>query len=424
MVARPMFDCPAQVGPHDWECSNCCTQQDSASPPWHAENGSQVCAGCITSRFQHALDSPTEWPSRWGSVNLDVEHYRQILSDDLYNAYVAKAAAFALTQPSEPALPDGCTWGVQVQWCPGCKKIGGLVDGCNHIVCEACHTNFCFVCRIEARDHSGHWRKGGCPRLGNPDSSRAIYDPEPVNDPPFDEARAEEDARLVSSMLNWNMAMQTSDLATQNVLRRFLDRDNRPRIRSRDIRTAIAAMGNNHALTGIRDDDWYPLQAVIARRLENRLLLGTLLTIRDTPSPRNPRGDFPETNIFARTAPLSGLLRQPIAREFNMGVPESRNAAFNWIVAYLHDNSVPRVFGDPHQANSAILHGIAPHIVTEQVVVVFELQHPSFRAEPLTGTSMILTIQGDVFAGWDARNVTVEGLAHTFRQLLIDVAQE
>jgi hypothetical protein len=230
MASNHLFEFHAQVDPHDWECSNCCMEQTSTSPPWCAEDGSQVCAGCIASRFQFALNDATEWPARWGPDNLDVEHYRQTLSDELFDAYMAKAAALASAEPREPELPDGCTRGVQVQFCPGCKKIGGLEDGCNHIVCKACHTNFCFLCGKEALDHSAHWRRGGCTRYGASDSARAIYDDaeDELDDRPmmapatfFAAEEADEVQRI--AIHHWNAAMQTSTPATQAILQRIVD---------------------------------------------------------------------------------------------------------------------------------------------------------------------------------------------------------
>jgi endogenous inhibitor of DNA gyrase (YacG/DUF329 family) len=80
--------------------------------------------------------------------HLELSRRVPMLTDDQRTARnsldrpLAKAAALVSAQSRESKLPDGCTWGVQVQVCPGCKKVGGLVDGCNHIVCKSCHTNF------------------------------------------------------------------------------------------------------------------------------------------------------------------------------------------------------------------------------------------------------------------------------------------
>jgi hypothetical protein len=115
----------------------------------------------------------------------------------------AKAAALVSAQSRESKLPDGCTWGVQVQVCPGCKKVGGLVDECNHIVCESCYTNFCFLCGKEAARLSSHWNLGNeCPRYGVKGSARAIFDEPRRTNRLAEKFEAEERAALLSSLRN------------------------------------------------------------------------------------------------------------------------------------------------------------------------------------------------------------------------------
>jgi hypothetical protein len=87
-------------------------------------------------------------------------------------------------------LQQGREW----QVCPneGCKRRVELSDGCNHVRC-VCRMHFCFLCGLLVRDGEGHWRKnGGCPRFGQKDSKRAIYDEHDVwndNDDVGDEHR-------------------------------------------------------------------------------------------------------------------------------------------------------------------------------------------------------------------------------------------
>jgi hypothetical protein len=71
-------------------------------------------------------------------------------------------------------------------------------------------------------------------------------------------------------MLDWNMVMQTADIATLFVLRRFVDPTNSPRITAEHIRTAITAMGVNHPLSGAPDAAWYQVLQIVAPRLESR----------------------------------------------------------------------------------------------------------------------------------------------------------
>ena len=89
----------------------------------------------------------------------------------------------------------GLTQGREWQICPNeeCKRRVELSDGCNHVRC-VCRTHFCFLCGKVVRDGEGHWRRdGGCPRFGQKESERAIYDEHDIwndNDDVRDEERA------------------------------------------------------------------------------------------------------------------------------------------------------------------------------------------------------------------------------------------
>ena len=170
MAAHHVLNCPVHAEPHDWECFTCCGVYKAdvdmpTSLPWYERDGSMACYKCIRSRFQEAIDSGVVWPARWGNAYLDVQHYRHILNDELYNAYTAKEQAKAKDPPSTPVIPDGLTREVDLQTCPNplCKKLICLATGCNHIVCEACLQNFCFICGEEAYAGTAHWTQD-CPR--------------------------------------------------------------------------------------------------------------------------------------------------------------------------------------------------------------------------------------------------------------------
>lgn len=313
MATDHPLNCPEQLEDHhDWECSTCAEDfHTSTSPPWYTDDKFLVCSECIRSRFQAAVDSGVDWPARWGGIALDVEHYRHILDDELYNAYIAKSQEKAQEpEPSAHEIPEGLTLGVDIQRCPGCKKLIGLIDGCNHIVCELCMKNFCFICGEEAFDDgSNHWAPGGCPRYGLRDSARAIYDNVVDDQETSGEEEEEEEEEVLPPWLivggdgaamptrgitSFNMAMQTSTPETQNVLRRFVDRS-RPVLAEEDFRIALRAMGTNHPLSGIPDHDWYSALFVAARRVQHRRFLIILLIIAfesedlpDQPPPPEP----------------------------------------------------------------------------------------------------------------------------------------
>jgi hypothetical protein len=232
-MAHHFLNCPVQAEPHDWECSTCGADYEAdvnvpISLPWYQSDGSMACYICIRSRFQEALHSGVIWPARWGSIHMEVQHYRQILDDKLYGAYMAKEQAKAKAGPPKtPVVPDGLTQGKDVQICPNpmCKKLISLRSGCNHIVCEACQQSFCFICGKEAYDGTDHWTRD-CPRYNARGSARAQYDPQPrPQAAPHQQDLALDGDDIVMtrpSITNWNVAMQTSNLETRNLLR-FLD---------------------------------------------------------------------------------------------------------------------------------------------------------------------------------------------------------
>lgn len=69
--------------------------------------------------------------------------------------------------------------GRDIQQCPNidCRNIIALKDGCNHMKCPKCSTEFCFICGEPADVFSGHWSLGNpCPRWNQPDDDNAQHD--------------------------------------------------------------------------------------------------------------------------------------------------------------------------------------------------------------------------------------------------------
>lgn len=56
---------------------------------------------------------------------------------------------------------EGLTRGVGYQFCVKCHRSVRHDGGCNHMTCTHCHGNFCYVCGVEAKADSGHWREEG-----------------------------------------------------------------------------------------------------------------------------------------------------------------------------------------------------------------------------------------------------------------------
>ena len=387
-----------QAEPHDWECSACEEEYTTdinilTSLPWYDPDGFLTCAECIKSRFQRALTSGIVWPARWGTTFLNPRHYRQILGDKLYDAYTAKEQAKALEPlPNTPVIPDGLTRGVDVQICPNprCKKLIGLRDGCNHIICEACTQNFCLICGHEAHDGSNHWVSGGCPRFGPRGAPRAIHDPQPNeadNAPPF---------RVDTVIIHWNVAMQTSSLKTQSLLRRFRDGGG-PAIPAESRMAATLALGIYNPLSGVSEADWHAPEATANRIIHDLQLLGMLQVVRETEMVVfNPAPPGDENHIYADTGPLRNVLRGPIARVFDMSTRLPRDDAYNWIATTLHIQPDDRVFGVLTQEDSAILSGITQG-QAEIVESFLQLMNRRPRAVQFTPTSVLLTVRGDFF---------------------------
>jgi hypothetical protein len=74
--------------------------------------------------------------------------------------------------------------------CPneGCGVLIALRDGCNHVHCEFCGQDFCWVC-LELDPSSDHWARGSaCPRYNQPGANNAHFD----NDNHEDDANEED----------------------------------------------------------------------------------------------------------------------------------------------------------------------------------------------------------------------------------------
>ena len=44
-------------------------------------------------------------------------------------------------------------------WCPMCFTPIERIKGCNHITCEVCGFEFCWICQRDATENSGHWKE-------------------------------------------------------------------------------------------------------------------------------------------------------------------------------------------------------------------------------------------------------------------------
>lgn len=85
---------------------------------------------------------------------------------------------------------DGFQRGRDFQVCPGCETRYYHGGACNHMSCEACTTNFCFICGEKAGSQSEHWsRQSGsaCPKYNFPGDANAHFDDEDDDEEDEDE---------------------------------------------------------------------------------------------------------------------------------------------------------------------------------------------------------------------------------------------
>jgi hypothetical protein len=147
---------------------------------WVGVEGEVVCVRCEGCKWYTCLRCEESFSTGdVGGVEVEIEHECDTRRDG------------EIEERAFRGLVKGREW----QVCPNemCKRRVELSDGCNHMRC-VCRMHFCFICGKPVRDGEGHWRKeGGCPRFGQKDSKRAIYDENDVwndNDDVGDEERA------------------------------------------------------------------------------------------------------------------------------------------------------------------------------------------------------------------------------------------
>ncbi|SMQ50668.1 unnamed protein product [Zymoseptoria tritici ST99CH_1A5] len=218
-----------------WLCQICFDMQDS-TPVEVADD--HICEDCFESgmktQFQDALANQANYPVKWGGTPLDIEDYQRFFAPEFMRQYATKVKEYAVpiklriyctqqivavpeendAHPTEEtcgtflgstldhaneqkvkcskchadteiiismndadqALLEGQIIGKDYQLCPGdnCGARIFLAEGCNEVVCELCGTTLCYICG--AVPERGHWSVGSCPRFGQKDSARAIFD--------------------------------------------------------------------------------------------------------------------------------------------------------------------------------------------------------------------------------------------------------
>lgn len=369
-----------------WTCVTCTKDYNTADKdmPWKTtQEDALVCVPCIQGRFEEALQNDYSWPPRFGGEALEIAEFRLILSKDLLDRLTAKAEEVAANRDTLfPAGVDGQTRGKDYQVCPGCSKIVQLRDGCNHIVC-VCLTGFCFICGTQVTHGSDHWAftqgtPSTCPRFGQPNSDRAIFDGHPVAGlvnalfgagGPLVVAeqniaavageieQMREQMRLIDAQLRaneterqrqlrrlalfdginlarwaWNVAMQNlpEDPGMHQMPRETLRAAELPvaartragRRRAHEaVQPILAALREHNPEHAVEQQEWEALFDNHIREVTDLVQNGNMLT------------DEAQTHPFLQ----NGLLLRPVAGVFNMVAQDSREAALEWMYNTIRD---------------------------------------------------------------------------------------
>jgi hypothetical protein len=316
-----------------WECCTCAEEyNDTSDLAWTEEkpytsrkttiNGELVCSKCIKSQFTKALGTVFDhnFPARWSGEELDIDDFQSLFfwEHDFRTKYEEHRMKYesnlkALNDATLDAMvPEGLVRGVDFQRCARCKIAIGLRDGCNHMACTQCGHNFCYICGEDARENSGHWFPGGCPRWGQPGQQNAIFDAA-VFDDDEDDFAFEGDMAL--DVWAWNVLMQTTDADMRALMQRLLMPQGHVEMPTAAERRSIANAMFRYQPT---EREW---QGVVAQnRGVARLFIEVELNslpgwINAVPS------EFP-TN--------QGVLSYRVGGVFNMVNPASRRAAYAW----------------------------------------------------------------------------------------------
>jgi hypothetical protein len=97
-------------------------------------------------------------------------------------------------------------------------------------------------------------------------------------------------------------------------------------------------MATDNPLSDIADYEWNDPRVFNLRRARDHQFLETLLAIRALEETRFDSAAPLATDIHASVGPFEDVLREPVARVFNMDVRTSRETAYRWIVGYFCDH--------------------------------------------------------------------------------------
>jgi hypothetical protein len=326
-----------------WNCSVCAEgYNDTSDLAWTeekpyttqktSENGELVCSSCIKGEFIKALPAlATEFdhsfPAKWGTEELHINDFPEMFfwEHDFHTKYEEHHAKYSrelrdLDDAKLAAMvPDGLVRGRDFQRCNGCKEAIGLRDGCNHMTCTKCGHNFCFICGKDAKDDSGHWIHGACPRWGQPGEQNAWF-----ADPILDDVNPdiEMPTEISFEVWSWNMLIQTTDAAMRTPMQRVLLLSDDAIVRAgpptdAERESVITAMFRYHPQHGVTVRAWQRLVR------ENRFVARRFIEVEHADTGLN--------RLYAPESPTcQGVLSHRAGGVFNMVDPASRREAYAW----------------------------------------------------------------------------------------------
>jgi hypothetical protein len=109
-----------------------------------------------------------------------------------------------------------------------------------------------------------------------------------------------------------------------------------------------------------------------------------------------PPGALPDTHIFVNAGPFRNIIQGPLSQAFDMGTPDSRDDAYNWIATRLHHRPSVRFPGFMAQEDSPILTDIPPFAL-QRVTRIFDVMNNRFHIVRFAPSSVLLTVMADYF---------------------------
>jgi hypothetical protein len=347
--------------------------------------------------FEKALKFDIEYPAQWGNTELNVDDFAVLWPDGLFPAIYRthgvrlKREQLLAAQNLKEFMPENLVIGKDIQPCPGCKAPWCLQDGCNHMTCPTCGTNYCFICGKEASDNSGHWRDpqdgGSCPRYNSPDAGNAIYDGR--------ETIEDWSPEMSFETWMWNSTMQYGSEQTQYLMQRLLGlavpTERQGALSARERRQVLASMLQYRPEHGVSREVW----------------VGLVAEHRDEATAFINGGNF----FFGGNVDVDpiahGALAVPIGGVFNLASDAARQAAYDW--AHERYNAWLPTTAD-HPMNFAIF-DIGPGTPEDREEAAAVLDILTFSGRHATGGQVEFTVIESPFSQYLLAQVTGAGLA-------------